>query len=123
FYEEDFGRFAQLSAQRQVKVVGDDLTVTNTARLKEAIAQRSIDAIIIKPNQIGTLTETLETMRLARENGLDCIVSHRSGETTDDFIADLAYAFGVFGLKAGAPHGGERVVKYNRMLQLTKANP
>ncbi len=123
FYEEDFGRFAQLSAQRQVKVVGDDLTVTNTARLKEAIAQKSIDAVIIKPNQIGTLTETLETMRLARENGLDCIVSHRSGETTDDFIADLAYAFGVFGLKAGAPHGGERVVKYNRMLQLTKANP
>lgn len=120
FYEEDYGRFAQLSAQHQVKVVGDDLTVTAPARLKEAIAKKSIDAIIIKPNQIGTLTETLEAMRLARENNIECIVSHRSGETHDDFIADLAYAFGVFGLKAGAPHGGERVVKYNRLLKITE---
>ncbi|MDP3764097.1 MAG: phosphopyruvate hydratase [bacterium] len=121
FYEEDFGRFAELLAQKKVKVVGDDLTVTNPARLKEAINQKSINAIIIKPNQIGTLTETLETMKLARENNVECIVSHRSGETTDDFIADLAYAFGTFGIKTGAPHGGERVSKYNRLLKITKA--
>ncbi|MBI4119001.1 MAG: phosphopyruvate hydratase [Parcubacteria group bacterium] len=121
FYEEDFKRFAQLLSHKQVKVVGDDLTVTNPARLKEAIAQKSIDAIIIKPNQIGTLTETLETMRLARENNIKCIISHRSGETSDDFIADLAFAFGAFGLKAGAPHGGERVVKYNRLLEICRA--
>ncbi|MBI2052454.1 MAG: phosphopyruvate hydratase [Candidatus Sungbacteria bacterium] len=120
FYEEDFKRFAQLLLYKQVKVVGDDLTVTNPARLKEAITQKSIDTIIIKPNQIGTLTETLETMRLARANNIECIVSHRSGETSDDFIADLAFAFGAFGLKAGAPHGGERVVKYNRLLEITK---
>ncbi len=120
FYEEDFGRFSQLLAQGKIKVVGDDLTVTNTARLKNAIAQKSLDAIIIKPNQIGTLTETLETMRLARENNIECIVSHRSGETTDDFIADLAYAFGTFGLKTGAPHGGERVAKYNRLLKISR---
>ena len=121
FYEEDFGRFAQLLSQKKVKVVGDDLTVTNTARLKEAISQKSIDAIIIKPNQVGTLTETLETMKLAQENNIDCIVSHRSGETSDDFVADLAFAFGAFGLKAGAPHGGERVAKYNRLLKISRA--
>lgn len=120
FYEEDFGRFAQLLAQNKTRVVGDDLTVTNSARLKEAINQKSINAIIIKPNQIGTLTETLETMKLATENNVECIVSHRSGETTDDFIADLAYAFGTFGIKTGAPHGGERVSKYNRLLEITK---
>lgn len=122
FYEEDFGRFAKLLGQKKIKVVGDDLTVTNSARLKEAINQKSIDAIIIKPNQIGTLTETLETMKLATENNVECIVSHRSGETADDFIADLAYAFGTFGLKAGAPHGGERVAKYNRLLKIATDN-
>ncbi|MEK7565028.1 MAG: enolase [Patescibacteria group bacterium] len=120
FYEEDFGRFAQLLSQNKTRVVGDDLTVTNSARLKEAINQKSINAIIIKPNQIGTLTETLETMKLATENNVECIISHRSGETTDDFIADLAYAFGTFGIKTGAPHGGERVSKYNRLLEITK---
>lgn len=122
FYEEDFGRFAKLLGQKKIKVVGDDLTVTNSARLKEAINQKSIDAIIIKPNQIGTLTETLETMKLATENNVECIVSHRSGETADDFIADLAYAFGTFGLKAGAPHSGERVAKYNRLLKIATDN-
>ena len=91
-------------SQNKTRVVGDDLTVTNSARLKEAINQESINAIIIKPNQIGTLTETLETMKLATENNVECIISHRSGETTDDFIADLAYAFGTFGIKTGAPH-------------------
>lgn len=121
FQEEDFNNFAQLLAQKQTRVVGDDLTVSNSARLKMAIAQKSIDAIIIKPNQVGTLTETLETMRLARENNIECVASHRSGETTDDFVADLAFAFGCFGLKAGAPHGGERVAKYNRLLKITKS--
>ena len=120
FQEEDFSNFAKLLSQKQTRLVGDDLTVTNPVRLKEAIAQKSIDAIIIKPNQVGTLTETLETMRLARENNIECIVSHRSGETTDDFVADLAFAFGCFGLKAGAPHSGERVAKYNRLLKICR---
>ena len=120
FFEEDFSSFAKLLSQKKIGVVGDDLTVTNSARLKEAIAKNSIDAIIIKLNQIGTLTETLEAMELARENNINCIVSHRSGETTDDFIADLAYAFGCYGIKSGAPHGGERVAKYNRLLKITK---
>jgi len=99
-------------------VVGDDLTVTNVALLKKAIAEKSINAMIVKPNQVGTLTETLNAMKLARENGLELIVSHRSGETNDDFIADLAYAFNCFGLKAGAPTKPERMVKYERLKKI-----
>jgi enolase len=116
FFEEDFENFAKLREDNsELKVVGDDLTVTNILLLKKAMDTRSINAMIIKPNQIGTLTETLETMRMAREHDIELIVSHRSGETDDDFIADLAFAFGCFGLKAGAPTKPERVVKYKRL--------
>jgi len=115
FEEEDFISFQKLKEENNLKVVGDDLTVTNKNLLQKAIDNNSINAMIIKPNQIGTLTETLETMKLARENDIELIVSHRSGETEDDFIADLAYAFGCFGLKAGAPTKPERMVKYKRL--------
>lgn len=118
FFEEDFSNFAKLLSRKKIMVVGDDLTVTNSARLRKAISQNSISAIIIKPNQIGTLTETLETMELARQNNIDCVVSHRSGETNDDFIADLCFAFGCYGIKTGALRGGERVAKYNRLLEI-----
>lgn len=120
FEEEDFGSFKKLKENNTVKVVGDDLTVTNKILLKEAIKKGSINAMIIKPNQIGTLSETLETMKLARENDIELIVSHRSGETDDDFIADLAYAFNCFGLKSGAPLKPERKVKYNRLIKISK---
>jgi enolase len=123
FDEEDFESFAKiLRAYPQIHIVGDDLTVTNTQRLQTAMAQKSINAIIIKPNQIGTLTETLQTMRLARDNDIECIISHRSGETEDDFIADLAFAFGAWGLKSGAPNRGERIIKYNRLVHISKLN-
>jgi len=116
FEEEDFESFRKLKEENEgLLVVGDDLTVTNIARLKEAIEKGSINAMIIKPNQIGTLSETLATMKLARENNIELIVSHRSGETDDDFIADLSYAFGCFGLKSGAPMKPERKVKYDRL--------
>ena len=119
FHEDDFKSFSKLLAlEPGIKVIGDDLTVTNPGRLLRAIQQKSINGIIIKPNQIGTLSETLEVMRLADSNRIACIVSHRSGETNDDFIADLAYAFGSFGLKAGAPNRGERVAKYNRLMEI-----
>lgn len=118
FHEEDFEAFRQLRELSSIHIVGDDLTVTNTKRLAMAIAAKSINSIIIKPNQIGTLSETLETMKLARDNDIECIVSHRSGDTNDDFIADLAWAFGVHGLKAGAAQRGERVAKYNRLWQI-----
>ena len=99
-------------------VVGDDLTVSNKTLLQKAIDKNSINSIIIKPNQICTLSETLETMKLARENNIELIVSHRGRETDDDFIADLAYAFGCFGLKAGAPTKPERMAKYNRLIEI-----
>jgi len=120
FYEEDFESFTQLTAKVKVSIVGDDLTVTNASRLQQAIDQKSINALIIKPNQIGTLTETLATIKLAQENNIKCIISHRSGETNDDFIADLAVAFGCYGLKAGALQRGERVAKYNRLRHILK---
>ena len=120
FFEEDFNNFSKiLNSSGKVKIIGDDLTVTNPDRLNSAIKQKSINGIIIKPNQIGTLSETLEVMEIARKNNIECVVSHRSGETSDDFIADLAYAFGTFGLKAGAPNRGERVAKYNRLWEIT----
>lgn len=115
FCEEDFESFSQLTVREKILVVGDDLTVTNITRLQKAIDQKSINALIIKPNQIGTLTETLATIKLAQENNIKCIISHRSGETNDDFIADLAVAFGCYGFKAGALQRGERVAKYNRL--------
>ena len=121
FYEEDFEDFKELKeGQKDLIVVGDDLTVTNKILLKEAIEKNSINAMIIKPNQIGTLTETLETMMLARENNIELIISHRSGATDDDFIADLAYAFSCFGLKSGSPIKPERMVKYQRLIEISK---
>lgn len=118
--EEDFLGFAELQNKiGTIKIIGDDLTVTNIQRLQKAINEKSIKGIIIKPNQIGTLSETLSTMALARENNIDCIVSHRSGETMDDFIGDLSCAFGCFGIKAGALGPKERNIKYERIIKIT----
>lgn len=119
FYEEDFESFKNLQNKKKVLVVGDDLTVTNKLRLEEACNHDSVNALIIKPNQVGTLSETLDAMQHAREKGVELIVSHRSGEVEDeDFIADLAYAFNCFGLKTGAPTKQERVVKYKRLIEI-----
>lgn len=120
FYEEAFDAFTSLRARFPgVYIVGDDLTVTNIDRLKLAFEKKSVSALIIKPNQIGTLTETLQTMAYAREHGIECIISHRSGETMDDFIADLAVAFSAFGIKAGARGPKEREAKYSRLEKIT----
>ncbi|MFA6300777.1 MAG: phosphopyruvate hydratase [Candidatus Paceibacterota bacterium] len=120
FDEEDFDSFCKFKEKyKNLFVVGDDLTVSNKILLKKAIENNSINAMIIKPNQIGTLTETLETMRLARENDIELIVSHRGEETDDDFIADLAFAFNCFGLKAGAPTKMERMLKYKRLIRIS----
>lgn len=121
FHEEDFEGFRELKEfDENLLIVGDDLTVTNIFRLKLAIDKKSVNAMIIKPNQIGTLSETLDTMKMARDNDINLIVSHRSGETEDDFIADLAYAFGCFGLKSGAPQKPERRVKYDRLRDINR---
>ena len=99
-------------------LVGDDLFVTNTKRLQEGISKGSANAILIKPNQIGTLTETLNVIHLANEAGYKYIISHRSGETEDTTIADIAVATNTYFIKTGAPCRSERVAKYNRLLRI-----
>jgi enolase len=120
FGEEDFLSFAALTMHFGAKVwiTGDDLTTTNVHRMERAHAEGSVNAVIIKPNQIGSVSEALDAVRLARKYGWAVIASHRSGETNDDFIADFAYGVGADGLKLGAPARGERVAKYNRLLQI-----
>lgn len=102
----------------KVQLVGDDLFVTNAAMLQEGIAQNIANAVLIKPNQIGTLSETLETMRLAEKHHYRCILSHRSGETEDTFIADLAVATGCGQIKTGSLCRTDRVAKYNQLLRI-----
>src|SRR3989344_3367028 len=101
-----------------VLLVGDDLLATNIERLKKAIADKACSAILVKPNQIGTVTETLHVVHVARENNFQLIVSHRSGETNDTFIADFATGIQAQYVKFGSPARGERVAKYNRLLEI-----
>jgi len=109
---------AQNGGRASLQIVGDDLFVTNTTRLAEGIAKKAGNAILIKVNQIGTLTETLATIRMAHQNGYRCVVSHRSGETEDTTIADLAVATSAGQIKTGAPCRTDRVAKYNRLLKI-----
>ena len=102
----------------RIRLVGDDLLVTNSKKLSQAIHLEIANAILIKPNQIGTLTETVETVRLAEKAGYARILSHRSGETEDPFIADLAVALNCGAIKAGAPCRSERLSKYNQLLRI-----
>ncbi|HYM40022.1 MAG TPA: enolase C-terminal domain-like protein [Thermoplasmata archaeon] len=117
--EEDFEGFAQLTEAigKTCVIIGDDIFCTNVARLQEGIAAGAGNAILIKPNQIGTLTETRATVEMARSAGYATIVSHRSGETTDDTIAHLAVAFGSLGIKTGTV-GGERTAKLNELIRI-----
>jgi enolase len=105
---------------RRIQLVGDDIFVTNPKRLRRGIERRVANSILIKVNQIGTLTETLETMQLARDNNYTCVVSHRSGETEDTTIADLAVATGAGQIKTGSVCRGERLAKYNRLLRIAE---
>ncbi len=120
FEENDWDSFAKLRAATKdaVLVVGDDLLTTNENRIKESITKQSTSAVIIKPNQVGTITETFAAARLAREHGIKLFASHRSGETTDTFIVDLAVGLGSEYLKAGSLARGERVAKYNRLMEI-----
>lgn len=119
FFESDFESYALYRKNHpDVLVIGDDLTTTNSRSLQKAINENAINGIIIKPNQIGTLSDTLLTMKLAYEHEVQCIVSHRSGETIDDFIADLSFGTGSYGLKAGAPHATQREAKYQRLIHI-----
>jgi enolase len=121
--EEDWEGWTSLTQRlgERVQLVGDDLFVTNTDRLRRGIDSSVANAILIKVNQIGTLTETLAAIRLARENGYAAVMSHRSGETEDVTIADLAVATGCGQIKAGAPSRTDRVAKYNQLLRIEEA--
>ncbi|MCK4524933.1 MAG: phosphopyruvate hydratase [Candidatus Andersenbacteria bacterium] len=121
--EEDWDEWKEMkekliSENKNLMIVADDLTVTNTKRLQKAIKNNCANAIIIKPNQIGSLSETIECVKMAQEAKWKVIVSHRSGETCDDFIADLAVAVGADFLKAGSLSRGERLAKYNRLMEI-----
>ncbi len=121
--EDDWNNWKEMknkiiSKKKDFMIVADDLTVTNPKRLKRAIENKCANAIIIKLNQIGTLTQTIECIKMAQKVGWKVIVSHRSGETCDDFIADLAVACGADFLKAGSLSRGERLAKYNRLMKI-----
>lgn len=118
--EDDWEGYTALTAAigDKVQIVGDDFFVTNPARLKEGIAKKAANALLVKVNQIGTLTETFDAVDLAHRNGYRTMMSHRSGETEDTTIADLAVALGCGQIKTGAPARSERVAKYNQLLRI-----
>ena len=120
FSEDDWNSWINLSKSldKNIQIVGDDLFVTNKERLLEGIKKKAANAILIKPNQIGTLSETIEVINLAHENGLKTIISHRSGDSEDTFIADLAVATNSSQIKTGSLARSERVAKYNRLLRI-----
>jgi enolase len=122
-FEQDdwkaFSNFTKLFGNK-IQVVGDDLFTTNENRLQEGIEKQAANAIIIKPNQIGTISETFKTIRLAQKSNVNAIISHRSGETEDDFIVDLAVGTGAKQIKTGSLCRSERMVKYNRLLEIEK---
>ena len=103
---------------KRVQIVGDDLTVTNLKRLQRSIDEKSMNTILIKPNQIGTVTETIQTVELANKAGYAVVISHRSGETEDTIIADFAVAMGMGQIKTGSASRTDRVCKYNRLLRI-----
>jgi enolase len=123
--EDDWDGWVRLTERLgdRLQLVGDDLIVTNPAIIAEAIARRAGNAALIKVNQIGTVTETLAAMEMCREAGWPQMVSHRSGETEDSFIADLAVGSGCGQLKSGAPARGERVAKYDRLIEIEASEP
>jgi enolase len=118
--EDDWEAWSELTAQlgAAVQLVGDDLFVTNPERLRQGIDRGVANSILVKVNQIGTLTETVEAVRLAQANGYTAVMSHRSGETEDTTIADLAVALGTGQIKTGAPARSDRVAKYNQLLRI-----
>ncbi len=118
--EDDWEGWAFLSKElgHQIQLVGDDLFVTNASLLQKGIEKNIANAILIKPNQIGTISETLETIRLAKHHAYQCVMSHRSGESEDSFIADFAVALNTGEIKTGSTARSERIAKYNRLLEI-----
>jgi len=122
FGEDDWASWSQFTKSDggRVQIVGDDLFVTNMDRLAEGIEMSAANAILIKPNQIGTVTETLECIEMAKEHAFGTVISHRSGETSDDTIADLAVGTRAGQIKTGAPARSDRTSKYNQLLRIAE---
>jgi enolase len=118
FSEDDWDSWKKLTQKINTQIVGDDLFVTNKKRLERGIKEKSANSILIKPNQIGTVSETLETIKLAQDHNFETIISHRSGDSEDTFIADLAVATNSSQIKTGSLARSERVAKYNRLLRI-----
>jgi enolase len=118
--EEDWDGWKTLTAAvgDRVQIVGDDLFVTNPERLRRGITERAANSLLVKVNQIGSITETLDAVAMAQRSGFSCMISHRSGETDDTTIADLAVAVNAGQIKSGAPARGERVAKYNQLMRI-----
>ena len=118
--EEDWDGWELLTTRlgNEIQLVGDDLFVTNVERLKKGIEQNAANAILVKVNQIGTLTEAIDAIEMAQKAGYNAIISHRSGETEDTTIADIAVAFNTGQIKTGAPCRSERIAKYNQLLRI-----
>jgi enolase len=121
FAEDDweaFSRFTEMAAKFQYRVVGDDLLVTNPERIKKGLAEKAANAVLVKLNQIGSVKETVDAIKLARTENWAVVISHRSGETEDSFIADFAYGAGADMIKTGSMSRSERLAKYNRLLEI-----
>ena len=118
FGEDDWKSSSELNSKTNIQIVGDDLFATNIKRLKKGISEKSANAILIKPNQIGTVTETLDAIKVAHENKFETVISHRSGDSEDTFIADLAVATKSSQIKTGSLARSERVSKYNRLIRI-----
>lgn len=120
FSEDDWESFSAFNAEagKKIQIVGDDLYVTSPERIVMGIQKKATNAVLIKPNQIGTLTETLDAILVTHDSGQSAVISHRSGETEDSFIADLAVATGAEEIKSGAPARSERTAKYNRLMEI-----
>ncbi len=119
-HEDDWEGWSHLTAElgSKIQIVGDDLTVTNMTRLQRAIDEKSMNSILIKLNQIGTVTETIQAVEMARNAGFGVVISHRSGETEDTTIADLAVAMGMGQIKTGSASRTDRICKYNQLLRI-----
>jgi len=118
FDQDDWEAWTKLTASVDIQIVGDDLTVTNPTRIQTAIDKKACNCLLLKVNQIGTVTESIDAHKLAKANGWGTMVSHRSGETEDSFIADLVVGLSTGQIKTGAPCRSERLAKYNQILRI-----
>lgn len=118
FDQDDWSSWTKFLASTDIQVVGDDLTVTNTERIKTAIEKKACNCLLLKVNQIGSVTESIDSCNMAQKAGWGVMVSHRSGETEDSFIADLVVGLGTGQIKTGAPCRSERLSKYNQLLRI-----